>query len=150
MLDLYLARQSPGKNKLLFDFAKAARTAIHDYPQQLAATVFVDGDTQKRVTSSFPFYKIKKVASLTRSMLSDLQIWDQRPTASLAYGWRSRRDRQLKGIIYRQPSASWDPCGMPSLAMSAAQIFDHELGHLVTKHGWTSHKLKNEASADAF
>jgi hypothetical protein len=149
MFNIHPGTHIPLKNKLLFDFAKAARLAIRDYPQQLPATIFIDGDTQTRAASSFPFYKIKKVAFLTRTMLSDMQIWDQKPTGSLAYGWRSR-DRQSKGMIYRRPSAEYDPTGMPNLAMSAAQIFDHELGHLVTKEGFKPHKLKGEVSADAF
>jgi len=149
MLNLHLPSSTPLKNKLIFDFAKAASQAIRDYPQQLTATVFIDGDAHKRVASTFPFYQMKKVASTTRTMLSHLHKQDQKTTASLAYAWRST-ELQSKGLFYRRPSADYNLGDMPDLGRSAAHIFDHELGHLVTKDGFKSHKLKNEASADAF
>ena len=149
MLNIRLGSQIPGKNKLLFDFAKAARTAIHDYPQQLAATVFIDGETQRRAASSFPFHKLIKVAIMTRNVLSEVKTQEQRNNGSLAYAWRSR-EWKSKGMVYRQPSAKYNPSGIPDLAMSAAQIFDHELGHLLTEDGFKANRLKAETSADAF
>jgi len=142
----------PLKGKLTFDFAKAVRAAIRDYPAQLAATAFIDGDNSAVVADTFADSEKGQIAHLKEVGQFGAKYHEQIDDGTCAFAWNSE-DGKSRFMFYRRPTAERNPMEMPDLAMAGAAVFDHELGHMVVKRGMgnDAHQPQMcESVADAF
>jgi hypothetical protein len=141
------------KGRLLFDFSKAARRAVQDYPDELAETIFIDGDTKQVVADTFTDHRQKKLSTMTSEGLMKLLRNDLFGDA-LAFAWGS--PHRERGMMYRRPSQEDNPFNVGHGSEAAEMIFDHELGHILVPGGMRGTEkdayatLASECRADAF
>lgn len=137
-----------------FDFASEAQKALADFPRLSDKAVFFSLAENAAATTATQFRMYGTPAALALARKNSDYIWNAAARARKNHtsGAFETEDGTLRGIVYNENDSSFRYLYAEPHAQVARSIFNHELGHILSRGGFdiTDINPLGESIADAF